>query len=347
MPATKVVDWATTLQPHLPVPIVSVKARQLQSLWAGYGSVSALTVQLQGQSRAEQLIAKEVRPPRDSGVGHERKVKSYEVEAAFYSAVAPGLLEATGLGLPRPVAVEGGVRGQVAGQPGLTLVLSDLRPEFPQGAPGSLDLQQARVVLDWLAAYHARFWERPTPEGLQPQGTYWYLDTRREEYGRMGRQWADLKAVAEKLDERLKAGGSQEFMTVVHGDTKGENILFSEDYSRCALYDFQYTGRSYGVRDVAYLLTSSVDSSDLERGYEGLMDHYHKQLSSQLSRQHGASGSAAAARYTPAVMRAHMDLALLDYVRFMAGWGMWGSGCEWAVARARALLPRVGELLRK
>ncbi len=126
---------------------------------------------------------------------------------------------------------------------------------------------------------------------------------------------------------------------------KTENLLFSEDGARCAAYDFQYTGRSYGVRDVVYLFVSSVDSADLQAGADELLSYYHTELLDRLVSK-GEAGVEAASRYRPDVMRRHFDLALLDYVRFMAGWGMWGSGVEWAVRRTRALLPGVELLLQ-
>ncbi|GFR41607.1 hypothetical protein Agub_g2331 [Astrephomene gubernaculifera] len=134
---------------------------------------------------------------------------------------------------------------------------------------------------------------------------------------------------------------------------KNENLLFSADNSRCAAYDFQYTGRSYGVRDVVYLFASSVDSAVLDSKEAEYLSYYHSQLQERLlvigggsGAEDGSSGADAAARYHAGVMRRHFELALLDYVRFMAGWGMWGSGLDWAVRRAREVLPRVQQLLR-
>ncbi|GLC68366.1 hypothetical protein PLESTF_000683400 [Pleodorina starrii] len=335
------VDWANKLQSHFQgAPILGVKSRPIGSLWAGYGGVSSLQVQLKDQSAPVALIVKDVRPPRGSGVSHERKVASYRVEEYFYKNIAPDLISATGLGIPRPLAIE-------SAPTGFQFVLTDLRTEYPHPAPDSLDGKQVRAVLSWLATYHAYFWEQPTPAGLQQQGSYWYLDTRREEFAQMGRSWGDLKEVAEEVDQRLKSPGKSEFMTCIHGDVKNENLLFSADGTRCAAYDFQYTGRSYGVRDVVYLFASSVDSSDLDEREDEYLSYYHAELLDRLATSRGAAGVEAAARYRPDVMRRHFDLALLDYVRFMAGWGMWGSGVDWAVRRTRALIPRVNQLLQQ
>ncbi|EFJ50549.1 hypothetical protein VOLCADRAFT_88467 [Volvox carteri f. nagariensis] len=405
MPLPVQIDWTTQLQPHFQAPIASVKSRAIGSLWAGYGSVNSLQVQLKGQSSAVSLIVKDVRPPRGSGVSHERKMASYRVEEFFYKHVGPGLVSSTGLGIPRSLAIE-------SSQSGFQFILTDLRAEYPHPAPDSLDgnqpasflherlmrtlqppprkitwhlagstlafghaprpgfphrychasyrypsrlptnpnrytnhRKQVRAVLSWLATYHAYFWEQPTPAGLQQEGSYWYLDTRREEFERIGPSWGALKAVAEQVAEQLKSPGSSEFKTCIHGDMKNENLLFTKDGARCAAYDFQYTGRSYGVRDVVYLFASSVDSSNLDATEDEYLSYYHSELLDRLILK-GEPGIEAACRYRPEVMRRHFDLSLLDYVRFMAGWGMWGSGVDWAVRRARALLPHVGQLLQ-
>lgn len=142
----------------------------------------------------------------------------------------------------------------------------------------------------------------------------------------------------------------------------------------------------YGVRDVAYLLCSSVDSSDLllqrphpyphpegTRGQAGnglgsagagagegesgsgggsssgcsggeasLLRYYHARLCVHLrALRPPAEAEAAVAAYSFGVMVGHFEAALLDYVRFMAGWGMWGAGLGWAEERARGIMARM------
>lgn len=63
-----------------------VSSRRLSSLWAGYGSIDSVTVA--GMSIGEEeahLVVKTVAPPKgnEGDVGHQRKVRSYEVEAAM------------------------------------------------------------------------------------------------------------------------------------------------------------------------------------------------------------------------------------------------------------------------
>lgn len=96
---------------------------------------------------------------------------------------------------------------------------------------------------------------------------------RPEELEQMGREWADLKEAARQLDRALKGFAAPNdveptglYRTLVHGDCKSENILFSEDGGRCAMYDFQYVGGGYGARDLAYLFTSSISRRVLQVG---------------------------------------------------------------------------------
>ncbi len=55
----------------------------------------------------------------------------------------------------------------------------------------------------------------PTRPPLFP--LFRYLDTRREEFDAIGRQWQALKAVAERVDTRIKDPPSRDFLTCVHG----------------------------------------------------------------------------------------------------------------------------------
>jgi thiamine kinase-like enzyme len=185
------------------------------------------------------------------------------------------------------------------------------------------------------------------PAALWDQGCYWHLDTRQQEFQSIPRSWSDLRAAADRVDAVLKgqtADGLQTncHQTLVHGDFKSENLLWNAD-GRCCAYDFQYVGKGLGVRDIAYMLASSVDIDVLleEGGEQQLLRHYHSALTQQL-REHGKA--AAAQRYGYGVMVAQFEVCLVDYVRFMAGWGMWGNA-EWASDRAREVLQQLDKAI--
>jgi len=304
-----------------------LNSRKLSTLWAGYGVIHEIKARdLSG--RTHNLILKEVSPPAGSGVSHLRKVQSYQVEAAFYTSVVPSLRD-FGLALAQPLVVESTLDSSGGA---LHLLMTDLRPDYPNARQrGTLDLAHAKAALSWLARLHASHWQQDVPEGLWPEGSFWQLQTRLEELENTELEWSDLKAAAHLVDRELTQ--NCKFRTIVHGDAKSANFLFSDPAAgpvRAAAYDFQYAGGGDAMRDVAYLLCSSVEAKVLAKHEEELLRHYHSELLSLLSPH-------AAQEYTWDVMLKRLSLATCDFVRFMAGWGWWGS-TRWAADKARACL---------
>jgi hypothetical protein len=297
----------------------------LASLWAGYGR--ALQVTAVDEDGAQQhFVVKDIKPPAGSGVSHQRKVRSYQVEGSFYEEVAPMLLARPGApAVAAPLVVQ---RVEASGN--VALVLGDLRGRFPESA-GALDLPRAKAALAWLAALHAAYWQKDVPASLWEEGSYYHLKTRLDELQNIDAEWADVRDAAHAIDGLLCASP---FRTLLHGDAKAANFLFSEKAAGggviAAAYDFQYTGGGDGMRDVAYLLCSSVQRAVLDRCEAELLSHYHAELVVQLD-------PPAAEQYTLEVALQRFELALLDYVRWMAGWGFWGSA-GWAQRKARKTL---------
>jgi len=317
-----------------PSPAKLLSETRLQSLWAGYGSISAAKLQVGTGSRAMtvQLILKRVEAQSGSGVSHQRKLRSYNNEAVFYRDLAPKLLR-QGIAMPQPLLVESEGPGK------LLLVMKDQREEFPLYAR-TLSLAEAKAALSWLAAFHAFFWGQPCPAGLWEQGTFWHLDTRREEFENIG--WPALAGAADAVDLYLKAKGAgadnAEHMTVVHGDFKQENLLFSSDGQRCAAHDFQYCGRGLGAKDIAYLFCAGLSSQLLPAHEEELLQHYHTELMARLAPAGLGRG------YTLQTLQLHLNLALVDFVRFMDGWGYWGNN-RWATQKVEAAMKEHAGLL--
>ncbi|KAJ5305816.1 hypothetical protein PENANT_c015G01316 [Penicillium antarcticum] len=152
----------------------------LQTLWAGYGEISAMYAKASSDDAAKHmdklcgteneaagktytLILKLISPPNKSGgkqdEGHLRKMFSYEVEQHFYSHLVPLLGE--DIGVARCLASTKGMEDQNGEQElkGLmATIMFNLRQEFPvEGNRRSL-LSSAQVhgSLDWLARFHGR-----------------------------------------------------------------------------------------------------------------------------------------------------------------------------------------------
>jgi hypothetical protein len=199
----------------LPSDLRLLSSSQIASLWSSYGHIYRLKVASAGDVHCPHntLILKSIHPPSlrtgTADESHLRKLLSYEVERFFYQNLSSRLPAhvkvAESYPLTRNVA-------DIATSGG-DLLLEDLSPEYPHPARGSLGLEATQCVLRWLSGFHAAFWNAhlasdggsgtslpnlvPPPLQISPasdanqleeagrgvwqQGTYWYLDTRREE----------------------------------------------------------------------------------------------------------------------------------------------------------------------
>ena len=176
--------------PPLSPPTFEVTSTtRLASLWSNYGHIDRLHL----AAAPHALILKSVRPPAVAhpDESHVRKLLSYAVERWFYRTLAPRL----------PAAVKVAQAYPPERDPEHSLLLEDLAVAYPYPASGSLARDAARCVLQWLAGFHGTFyrvhtqhgglplipppleWEGTSAEGVWRRGTYWYLDTRREELG--------------------------------------------------------------------------------------------------------------------------------------------------------------------
>ncbi|KAL4866208.1 hypothetical protein BDV12DRAFT_138245 [Aspergillus spectabilis] len=155
-----------------------VSCTTLQTLWAGYGHICAITAKATTDEAAKHLdklcgvesgeagtayplILKLISPPKESagdGEGHLRKMFSYEVEQYFYTDVAYLLGDevavAKCLASTREMEYEEGeeeLKGLMA------TIMVDLRTKFPVagGKRSTLNRTQVHAALEWLAGFHS------------------------------------------------------------------------------------------------------------------------------------------------------------------------------------------------
>ena len=333
---------------------VSYEELNSVSLWAGYGWLKKLKV---NTPESRVLVHKFIDPMRCGGdvssVSHRRKVASYKNEATFYARLGP-VLQAHSLSLPTCFH-SGNLNSEVT-----SIFMEDLRPQYPIENLCALNREQMVAAVKWLAKLHAVCWHKGYEEemGLSEEGCYWRLATRREEYECINQEeWGNLKTVANALSDRLRKGGSGAGWTIVHGDLKASNLMFSESHkdeygnccSRCAGIDFQYTGGGYGARDLAMLIVCGCkfDQDDMACGIDmetEVLELYYECLCDEMSSRD--DGEELMQSYTISLLRGQYELALMDMVRFLAGWGMWGNS-NYACQRVKALLRTLdrGELM--
>ena len=277
----------------------------IQSLWSGYGAISRY--RLQGSDRQTVVVkhislGKVKHHPRgwNTDLGHQRKVRSYEVETNWYQNWNGQCTDACRTAK---------FLGSCTVEEEQWIVLEDLDAEYP-ARKQYLELAEVKTCLSWLAHFHAAFLNQE-PTGLWEIGTYWHLDTRPEEFEKIQHQ--ELKAKAHQIDEILNGCTYQ---TVVHGDAKLANFCFSNSGEEVAAVDFQYVGGGCGMKDVAYFLGSCLSSDECQVHTPALLGVYFTELSKAVeSRKAEIDVDALEQEW-----RNMYPVAWTDFTRFMLGW---------------------------
>lgn len=288
----------------------------VQSLWSGFGQIrrfqitgaTGIPAAAETGAKPTTIIVKDVNPPSESkhprgwntSLSNQRKLRSYEVELAWYAEYAPQLDQRCRVATCYGATVSGARS---------VLVLEDLDLAFPVRLTSS-EAPAIKACLEWLANLHAKFLN-VEPDGLWPTGTYWHLDTRPDELAVM--EDGKLRQSAEWLDRQLR---DCRFQTLVHGDAKVANFCFDEAGARVAAVDFQYAGRGVGIRDVAYFLGSCLDERQLMKEEQQWLECYRLSLVNAINGYHDSMPA-------EEIANAWIDLyavAWTDFYRFLAGW---------------------------
>lgn len=293
----------------------------LQELWSGYGQIQRL--RLSG-AVYQTVIAKHISLPEkgqhprgwNTNLSHQRKVRSYQVEAHFYRHYNHRDLEAElspALSFRTPEWIACLQEGTES-----LLLLEDLDAAGYPLRLSSVSQTQLERCLQWLANFHAAFLQKdPTPPtGLWSTGTYWHLATRPDELAAL--EDAPLQAAAPAIDATLNQA---RYQTLVHGDAKLANFCFSEGGDQVAALDFQYVGGGCGMKDVAYFLGSCLEEEVLATEENGLLDTYFDFLTEGLACRNSDLDYAAVV----SEWRALFPFAWTDFHRFLKGWcpGHW------------------------
>ena len=275
----------------------------IQELWSGYGKIMRMELVDAG---VESVVVKQVQLPLhtkhprgwNTDLGHQRKVKSYQVETTWYDRYS----QDSAARLPHCLAIE--TQGDE-----VLMVLEDLDAAGYPLRKRSVSWEDIEACLAWLAQFHASYLGK-VPEGLWEVGTYWHLETRPQELSVLKDQ--RLREAAPLIDEKLNACTYKSF---VHGDAKLANFCFAEN-GQIAGVDFQYVGGGCGMKDVAYFIGSCLSEKDCERLEAQILDTYFQHLQSELAERNEALETE---------WRSMYRVAWADFHRFLKGWspGHW------------------------
>ncbi|RZT00246.1 oxidoreductase family protein [Aquimarina brevivitae] len=274
------------------------KKEVIQELWSGYGTISRIELV---DAPVNSVVVKHVQLPQqhqhprgwNTDIGHQRKLRSYQVETTWYQRYSIN----SKARLPLYLALEN--KGDE-----VLIVLEDLDAAGYHLRKTSISWEEIVQCLTWLAQFHASYLDT-TPEGLWPVGTYWHLATRPQELAVL--EDSQLQAAAPLIDQKLN---NCTYQTIVHGDAKLANFCFAED-GQVAGVDFQYVGGGCGMKDVAYFIGSCLNESECERLEAKILDTYFEQLHDHLPEKN---------KTLEDEWRSLYRVAWADFHRFLKGW---------------------------
>lgn len=284
----------------------------IQKLWNNYGELSR--IYLEGGTRAS-VILKHAKIPDElfhpkgfhNEISQARKIKSYQVETSWYQ----NFNQDNNLDNGRDTASRTAeCLGAFQTEGEFFILLEDLDLAGFDLRLGQVSMAQIKMVLKWLANFHARFLNTQ-PQDLWSTGTYWHLATRPDELAAT----ADLfiKDMAPLIDKTLE---NCRYKTIVHGDAKLANFCFSK-HNQVAAVDFQYTGGGCGMKDVAYFIGSCMNEKQSEEYEDVILDYYFEQfeLAAKFHKRPEQEIQACIEEW-----RQLYPVAWADFHRFLKGW---------------------------
>ncbi|GGF68063.1 oxidoreductase family protein [Wenyingzhuangia marina] len=284
----------------------AIEKEIIQTLWSGYGKIVRYELI---ESSIKQAVVKWVQLPKakehprgwNTNISHYRKVKSYQVETAFYKTYAQQC--DMFCRIPKLYAVD-------TYNDEVLLVLEDIDLVGFSSRIHNVSWNHIKACVQWLANFHATFLQQE-PKDLWEIGTYWHLDTRPEELEVL--EDKSLKEMAFKIDEKLN---NAIYKTFVHGDAKLANFCFSKDGSKVAAVDFQYVGGGCGMKDLAYFMGSCLSEEDCKEYETEIVDFYFNSLEKGILTKNITVDF----KEVEKEWRALFPVAWTDFHRFLKGW---------------------------
>lgn len=341
-------------------------------------TASTTTSSVSTPQEVQSYILKLITPPptKADDEGHTRKILSYQVEQYFYTHLAPQLPPY--IPVAKSLASMNELHPDGASTTAMILSDLKQDYPVAGEKRETLSPTQVNAALDWLSGFHGFWWPRvkaidrrslvrpplqevkhdgedATKKTIWLNGGYTYLATRRTEYASLAAdhdsEWnlpltdweSDEFSVSDLVAAVLspkQQGWSpiEDYVTLIHGDVKSENLFSSKKGDAVVFYDFQYTGLGLGVCDLAKLFTCSIPLSmlaehqsiprelSMQPGEKKLLERYWNRLRKESGKE-----------YNWDIFVGHWETALVDWLRFQASWGFWGN-TEWLEARVRAIL---------
>ncbi|HEX4865136.1 MAG TPA: phosphotransferase, partial [Acidimicrobiales bacterium] len=171
------------------------------------------------------------------------------------------------------------------------LLLEDLRSSRTGDQLAGCSTKEAELAIDELVGLHAPLWADPWLEklpwlhrdkaaqqafllGLLPQLWAGFYDRYKDRLGPNVREAGGT--LFDHLDAYVHA--ETEPWTVVHGDYRLDNLLFSATGDRVAVVDWQTCTHGPGMQDIAYFIGAGLLADCRREAEEQLVARYHQGL---------------------------------------------------------------------
>lgn len=244
-----------------------------------------------GAGSPSSIVVKMV--PENEGLrGIGRQLGIYAREAAFYLTIG------SDSGVRRPLCYGAEIDPETGDS---AVIMEDLSALRTGNQMAGFTLSEAERAIDQYATLHARWWNDPRlasldwlpPWNLPAMVAYLPQAFQQQAWPACAALFADTFGDAENKLGTLLGEQVAPLMnligtgpvTLVHGDARHDNLMFSDDEAPPHIVDWQYVASGRGIVDVAYYLSQSGDPAVVAPVEQTLVARYHAALEAQ-----GATG---------------------------------------------------------
>jgi hypothetical protein len=273
-------EWLAAALPAEVLGGGTVSGFELSNIGEGtgiFGEIVRASLTVDGGSGADSVVVK-MACTEPANLEVAKALGIYERELAMFEHVLPDA----------PLRVPACHFAHRSDDGRFVLVLEDLSAEFEVGDQiVGATVAQAEAVVDAIAELHAQWWERPEldaldwlPSGDAPAYRAAVPGIYQAGLPVLEAEWTD-RVAPEAIDIARRLGPAFEEIllrcaqgphTLIHTDTRLDNVLFARDGSGdVAFIDFQLALRGRGVADLVYLLGNSVPTEIAREHWERLL----------------------------------------------------------------------------
>lgn len=222
-------------------------------------------------------------PSGDDAV-RDRVAIGYRSECAFYSSVA------NRVAVPAPECFHCEISDDAFNY---ALLLADQSPAVQGDQIAGCGLEDALLAARALAGLHGPTWGDESWRGFGGLAFALNDEASKRGLGEVAKLSADLTLarLGDRLDavdrETLSTGlgsvgdwliGEPDRFSLLHGDYRLDNLLFTPDHSAVSVVDWQTLGVGLPGRDLAYFVGTGLDPELRARVERRLVDEYHAAL---------------------------------------------------------------------